>query len=70
MRFLVVVARTESGYSAYVADLPTCTATGATLAEVERAIRETLVIALKELRCAGQGRLEPEAQPVWIEVEP
>jgi len=40
------------------------------LATVERTVRESLVIALKELRCAGQGRLEPEAQPLWIEVEP
>jgi predicted RNase H-like HicB family nuclease len=42
MRYAIVVEKTESNYSAYVPDLPGCVATGATLEEIEREIREAI----------------------------
>ena len=41
MRYAVAIERAEGNYSAYVPDLPGCVATGATLEEVEREIRES-----------------------------
>jgi hypothetical protein len=40
MRHAIVIERAESNYSAYVADLPSCFTTSATIAEVEQGIRE------------------------------
>jgi predicted RNase H-like HicB family nuclease len=40
MRYAIVVERAVNSYSAYVSDLPGCVATGATMEETERLIRE------------------------------
>ena len=42
MRYAIVVEKTENNYSAYVPDLPGCVATGATVEETEREIREAI----------------------------
>jgi predicted RNase H-like HicB family nuclease len=36
MRYAIVIEKTNTGYSAYVPDLPGCIATGDSKAEVER----------------------------------
>lgn len=53
MRYAVVIEAAESNYSAYVPDLPGCVATGATLEEAERAIREAIAFHLEGLREDG-----------------
>jgi len=42
MRYAIVVEKAENNYSAYVPDLPGCVATGATVEETEREIREAI----------------------------
>jgi predicted RNase H-like HicB family nuclease len=42
MRYAVVVEKAENNYSAYVPDLPGCIATGYTVEEAEREIREAI----------------------------
>lgn len=42
MRYAIVVEKTNHNYSAYVPDLPGCVATGFTLEETEREIREAI----------------------------
>lgn len=39
MRYAIVIERAGTNFSAYVPDLPGCIATGATLIEIESAIR-------------------------------
>ena len=41
-RYAVVIERAPNNYSAYVPDLPGCVATGATIEEVAREIREAI----------------------------
>ncbi len=41
-RYAVVIEKAPNNYSAYVPDLPGCAATGATIEEVEREIREAI----------------------------
>ena len=53
MRYAVVIEKAENNYSAYVPDLPGCVATGSTLAEVEREIREAVEFHLDGLREDG-----------------
>ncbi len=43
-RFLIVVEKTESGYSAYSPDLPGCVATGSTKEETEQNMYEAIEI--------------------------
>ena len=49
-RWAVVIERAESNYSAYVPDLPGCIATGKTVAEVEREIREAIEFHIEGMR--------------------
>ncbi|CAH1086153.1 type II toxin-antitoxin system HicB family antitoxin [Candidatus Nitrotoga sp. 1052] len=42
MRYAIVVEKAENNYSAYVPDLPGCVATGFTVEEIEREIREAI----------------------------
>jgi len=53
MRFAVVIEQAASNYSAYVPDLPGCVATGATVEEAEREIREAIAFHIAGLREDG-----------------
>ncbi len=68
MRYAVVVERTEGNYSAYVPDLPGCIATGATVAEVEAAIREAIVFHVEGLRAGGLPVPAPASQVAYVEI--
>jgi len=49
MKYLVVIEKTSTGYSAYAPDLPGCVATGAILDEVERGMHEAIEFHLEGL---------------------
>lgn len=53
MRYAVVIERADGNYSAYVPDLPGCVATGATVEEVEREIKEAIRFHLDGMRQDG-----------------
>jgi len=53
MRYAIVIENAGPNYSAYVPDLPGCIATGATIEEVEREIREAIEFHLEGLREDG-----------------
>jgi len=53
MRYAVVIEKAENNYSAYVPDLPGCVATGATVAEVEREIKEAIGFHIDGMREDG-----------------
>jgi predicted RNase H-like HicB family nuclease len=53
MRYAVVIEKAGAGYSAYVPDLPGCIATGGTVKEVEREIRDAIRFHLDGLREDG-----------------
>ena len=46
-RFLVIIEEGEHNYSAYVPDLPGCVATGHTREEVEKNMREAIMLHLE-----------------------
>lgn len=48
-RFLIVIEKAESNYSAYSPDLPGCIATGATRDEVERNMHTAIELHVKGL---------------------
>jgi predicted RNase H-like HicB family nuclease len=62
MRYAIVVEKAGDNYSAYVPDLPGCVATGATVEETEREIREAIGFHIEGLIEDGL----PIPQPVSI----
>jgi len=60
MEYLVVVEKGNTGYGAYVPDLPGCVAVAETRREVLKLIREAIALHIDALRQAG----EPVPSPV------
>lgn len=68
MRYAVVIERSESGFGAYVPDLPGCVAVAETLSETERLIREAIEFHLEGLLEDGIQAPEPSAMAQYVEV--
>lgn len=47
--FLVVIEKTENGYSAYAPDLPGCVATGSSREEVEKNMHDAIELHVQGL---------------------
>jgi predicted RNase H-like HicB family nuclease len=62
MRYAVVIEKADGNYSAYVPDLPGCVATGATIEELERHLKEAIRFHLDGLR--EDGAPVPQPSPV------
>jgi predicted RNase H-like HicB family nuclease len=48
-KYLVVIEKTENGYSSYSPDLPGCVATGSTREEVEKNMHDAIEMHVKGL---------------------
>jgi len=67
MRYAIVIEKAEGNYSAYVPDLPSCVATGDTVAAVEAEIREAIRFHIDGLK--ADGRLVPAPTSIADYVE-
>jgi len=67
-KFLIIVEKTSTGFSAYSPDVPGCGSTGQTKEEVERNIQEALEFHLDGLRQEGYEVPEPSSYSSYIEV--
>ncbi len=67
-RYLVVVERTETGFSAYSPDLPGCISTGGTREEVETNMREAIEFHIEGLREESYPVPEPSSESTYIDV--
>jgi len=68
MKYAVIIEKSETGYGAYVPDLPGCVAVGETLPEAEMLIREAVEFHLEGLREDGIRPPEPSAVAHYVEV--
>ena len=68
MRYAIVIENAGPNYSAYVPDLPGCVATGATVEEVEREIREAIEFHIEGLREDGLAVPEPSSDVRYVDV--
>jgi predicted RNase H-like HicB family nuclease len=68
MRYAIVIEKAEGNFSAYVPDLPGCVATGATIEETEKSIREAVEFHLEGMREDGLPAPQPSSQVEYIEV--
>src|SRR5438445_12764783 len=67
-RYAIVIEKAERNYAAYVPDLPGCVATGATIEETERSIREALDIHVEVLRADGLPIPDPSSRVEYVDV--
>jgi predicted RNase H-like HicB family nuclease len=67
MRYTVVIEKANSNYSAYVPDLPGCVATGATVKDTEREIRDAIRFHIDGLRADGMVVPQPTSIAEYVE---
>ena len=68
MRYLIVVEKTSTGYSAYSPDLPGCIATGSDQPEVEKAIHDAIEFHLDSMREDGHKITSPTSYSTYVDV--
>ena len=68
MKYLIVVEKTETGYSAYSPDLPGCVSTGATPEETEANMKEAIEFHIDGLKAEGYPVPRPATRSAYVEV--
>ena len=68
MKYLIVVEKTETGFSAYSPDILGCVATGDTEEETEANMKEAIAFHVEGLKQEGFPVPEPSARSAYIEV--
>ncbi len=68
MKYAVVIEKAQSNYSAYVPDLPGCVATGSTVEEVEKEIREAIQFHIEGMRKDGESVPEPSSTVEYVDI--
>ncbi len=68
LKFLIVIEKTETGFSACSPDLGGCVATGATRRQVETAMRKAIEFHLEGMRSEGIEVPTPQTYSAYVEV--
>lgn len=68
MRYAVIIEKGETGYGAYVPDLPGCVAAGESMEEVKKLIQEAIEFHIEGLKENGESVPEPASSIEFIEV--
>ncbi len=70
MRYLIVIEKTVTGYSASSPDLHGCVATASTKAEVEKLMKEAVEFHLEGLAAEGYEIPQSRSHSSWLKVFP
>lgn len=68
MKYLVVIEKTSTGFSAYSPDLPGCVSAGATREETEANMREAIELHVEGLRAEGLEVPPPQTSSAYVDV--
>ncbi len=68
MKYLIVVEKTKTGFSAYSPDIDGCIATGSTTEEVEKNMKEALEFHLEGLALERLSVPEPRTYSNYLEI--
>ncbi len=68
MQYLIVIERSETGYSAYSPDHDGCVATGPTKDEVEHNMREAIEFHIDGLRQEGYSIPPPSSYSTYVDI--
>ena len=69
MRYGCVVEKTKTGFRAYVPDLPGCSATGKTRAQIRRRIQEAVAIHLHVMIEGGDPIPKPTTEFEYMDIQ-
>lgn len=64
--YTVILEKGETGWGAYIPDLPGCVAVAKTRAETERLIREALELHLEAMRADGDPIPQPTSESIVV----
>lgn len=67
-KYLIIIEKTETGFSAYSPDLPGCAATGKTREETEHEMQEAIEFHIDGLRLNGDEIPKPSSSASYCEV--
>ncbi len=68
-KYLIVIEKTATGFSAYSPDLDGCVAAGSTKKEVERRISEAIKFHLEGMEEEGLEIPAPKSYSTYLEIE-
>lgn len=68
MKYLVIIEKTKTGYSAYSPDLDGCIATGKNKVEVEQFMKEAISFHISGLKEEGHEIPEPKSYSQYVEI--
>jgi len=68
MKYLIVIERTSTGYSAYSPDLTGCIATAGTEDKVKREIKDAIVFHLDGLKEEGLAIPKPHSSSSYVDI--
>jgi len=68
VRYAIVIERSDTGYSAWVPDLPGCVAAGSSVEEVARLLREAIAMHVVGLRADGLPVPPPACRVDYVDV--
>ena len=69
MKYLVIYEKNDSGYSAYVPDLPGCTSAGADKSEIEKNIIEAIQLHIEMMKEEGLPIPQSTSEAKVIELD-
>ena len=67
-KYLIIIEKTGTGYSAYSPDLPGCVATGKTREETENEMKDAIEFHIEGLRLNGDDVPKPSSLASYCEV--
>ena len=68
MKYLIIIEKSETGYSSYSPDLPGCVSTGSTIEETEKNMREAISFHIDGLKKEGYVIPEPTSRSSYVEI--
>jgi len=68
MKYLIIIEKSDSGYSAYSPDLPGCVSTGSTPEETEKNMHEAIEFHIDGLKEEGYEIPVPTSRSSYVEI--
>lgn len=68
MKYLIVIEKSDTGYSAYSPDLPGCVTTGTTPEETEQNMQEAIKFHIDGLKEEGYDIPQPTSRSSYVEI--
>jgi predicted RNase H-like HicB family nuclease len=68
MKYLIILEKTKTGFSAFSPDLPGCVATGSTRKQAEKNMKEAVAFHLEGMHQEGLEVPQPRSFSTYLEV--